>query len=89
MWYRSESGEKPLTVDKTSSKIWVYMTRNVEIERRDLDDDEFITYVYDEIKITKEDYAAIVASDDTEKYKEKYDLNDSEIQILKESANNG
>ena len=59
MWYRSESNQAPKTVDKTSSKKWVYVRRNIEEFERDNEFDPEVKekfYSYEEMKIPKETY---------------------------------
>ena len=59
MWYKSESTTKPEIVDSTSSKIYVYVRKNIqEIEREDEQiGNKYIVYVYDETKIPKDVYS--------------------------------
>lgn len=59
MWYKSESTTKPEIVDSTSSKIYVYVRKNIqEVEREDEQTgNKYIVYVYDETKIPKEVYS--------------------------------
>ena len=59
MWYKSESTTKPEIVDSTSSKIYVYVRKNIqEIEREDEQTgNKYIVYVYDETKIPKDVYS--------------------------------
>ena len=57
MWYKSSSTISPSTIDLTSSKIYVYIRKN--IEETIIEDEEGTTttlYVYDEMKIPKEVY---------------------------------
>lgn len=59
MWYYAEGKERPAIVDKTSSKKWVYIRRNIEeFEREDETDPEIKEkfYRWEEMKILKEDY---------------------------------
>ena len=57
MWYKAESSELPSTIDDTSSRVYVYVRKNINIEQRTDESGEIITvYVYDEIKISKEVY---------------------------------
>ena len=54
-WYRSEANEKPLTVDKDSSKQYVYIRKNIKEETRPMEDGETQTvYTYLECLIPKD-----------------------------------
>ena len=53
MWYTAESGIKPLEIDTSSSKKFVYLRRNITEEQRE----EELIYTYEEQKITKQEYA--------------------------------
>ena len=58
MWYKSESTARPEIVDSTSSKVYVYVRKNIEeVEREDEEGNTYIVYVYDETKIPKEVYS--------------------------------
>ena len=58
MWYKSESTARPEIVDSTSSKVYVYVRKNIEeVEREDEQGNTYIVYVYDETKIPKEVYS--------------------------------
>ena len=51
-WYQTESTVRPESIDTTSSNVYNYMRRNItETEIEDV-----TTYVYDELKIKKEDW---------------------------------
>ena len=57
MWYKAESSELPSMIDDTSSRVYVYVRKNINVEQRTDESGEIITvYVYDEIKIPKEVY---------------------------------
>lgn len=58
MWYKSESTARPELIDTTSSKVYVYVRKNIEeVERQDEQTGEtYIVYVYDETKIPKDVY---------------------------------
>lgn len=58
MWYHAESGDRPETVDQTSSKKWVYLRRNVEEHEREDEQTrlKILFYSYEEMKIPKENY---------------------------------
>ena len=51
MWYKSQSGAKPKTVDNDSSRVYVYVRKNI-IEKTMEDGSTF--FEYDEIKVPKE-----------------------------------
>lgn len=58
MWYKSESTTKPEIIDSTSSKVYVYVRKNIqEIEREEEGRNTYTVYVYDETKIPKEVYS--------------------------------
>lgn len=58
MWCKSESTERPKIIDKTSSRVYVYVRKNIEeVEKEDEQTgDKYIVYIYDEMKIPKEVY---------------------------------
>lgn len=57
MWYKAESMTLPTIIDDTSSRVYVYVRKNINVEQRIDESGETITvYVYDEIKIPKEVY---------------------------------
>ena len=57
MWYKSESTAYPELIDTTSSKVYVYVRKNVEeVEREDEEGNKYTVYVYDEMKVPKEVY---------------------------------
>lgn len=57
MWYKSESTARPEIVDSTSSKVYVYVRKNIEeVEREDEQGNTYTVYVYDEMKVPKEVY---------------------------------
>ena len=37
MWYKSESNTKPVTIDKTSSKKYIYVRKNIEKVEREME----------------------------------------------------
>lgn len=56
-WYRSESTVKPLEVDTTTSKKYIYLRKNIEESQMKNDDGESYTvFNYDEAKLTQEEY---------------------------------
>lgn len=57
MWYKAESMTLPAIIDDTSSRVYIYVRKNINVEQRTDESGETITvYVYDEIKIPKEVY---------------------------------
>lgn len=57
MWSKAESTTLPAIIDDTSSRVYVYVRKNINVEQRTDESGEAITvYVYDEIKIPKEVY---------------------------------
>lgn len=57
MWYKAESMTLPAIIDDTSSRVYVYVRKNINVEQRtDESGETIIVYVYDEIKIPKEVY---------------------------------
>lgn len=59
MWYKSESNMKPAIIDKTSSKKYVYVRRNVEMVEIEREDVVNTIYSYEEMKVPKEAYGII------------------------------
>ena len=56
-WTKSESTERPETVDMTSSKTSVYLRRNIkETTRADEEGDETTWYEYEEAKMSHTEY---------------------------------
>lgn len=57
MWYKAESSVRPELEDLTSSAVFNYARQNiVEEERMREDGSIYIVFVYDEIKVHKEDW---------------------------------
>lgn len=57
MWYKAESMTLPAIIDDVSSRVYVYVRKNINVEQRtDESGETIIVYVYDEIKIPKEVY---------------------------------
>lgn len=55
IWYDGESSVYPALVDSTSSKVWVYVRRNVEEHERENEQGIKETfYSYEEQKVPKE-----------------------------------
>lgn len=58
-WYYVEGKERPVIVDETSSKKWVYIRRNIEEFEREDETDPTIKekfYKWEEMRIPKENY---------------------------------
>jgi hypothetical protein len=56
-YYTAESNVSPSLVDSTSSQKYTYLRQNVqEVEREDPDGSKYTVYVYEEAKLTKEEY---------------------------------
>ena len=61
MWYETENGDnvRPSDVDTTSSRVYVYIRRNIELVEEVLDGEEVLSpahYRWEEIKIPREMY---------------------------------
>ncbi len=57
-FYTAESAVSPALVDSTSSQTCTYVRQNVqEVEREDQDGSKYTVFVYEEAKLTKEEYA--------------------------------
>lgn len=58
MWYETENGDltRPASIDMTSSQVYVYIRKNIELVPETVNGDEIIPahYKWDEIKIPKE-----------------------------------
>lgn len=52
-WAKSESGVRPAELDTESSNHFNYIRKNIEETKNE---EEQIMYVYDELKIAKEDW---------------------------------
>lgn len=59
MWYKSQSNTMPSVVDMTSSKVYVYIRKNIT----QITVDGLAVYEYDEIKIPKEVYSIFRAQE--------------------------
>lgn len=56
-WYRSESTVRPLEVDTTTSKKYIYLRKNIEeTQKQDDDGESYTIFNYDEAKLTQEEY---------------------------------
>ena len=53
-WYKSESMDRPLEVDTTTSKFYNYVRKNIEEITEVVDGETVTKYVWDECKIPKE-----------------------------------
>lgn len=69
MWYKAESTTLPAIIDDTSSRVYVYVRKNIVAEQYVDESGEKITvYIYDEIKIPKEVYEIFrIESENTER----------------------
>lgn len=57
MWYKAEATSDPKAVDSTSSKKYIYLTRNVTTEERvDEQGNAHTVWVYEETKIDRDFY---------------------------------
>lgn len=57
MWHRAEKGVRPPFEDKTSSKVYVRVAKNIEeVHYTDEEGNEQTKFVYDEAFVKKEDY---------------------------------
>ena len=56
MWYESSSTTYPSLLDTTSSKIYVYVRKNIRQETIEEEGESKIIYIYDEMKVLKEVY---------------------------------
>ena len=67
MWYKAESSELPLTIDDTSSQVYVYVRKNISAEQRTAENGETETiYVWDEAKVPKEIFDIFKAQTESE-----------------------
>ena len=56
-YVKSQSSVYPELIDTGSSKKYVYLRQNVvEMQSEDMNGETYITYEYDEAKLTKEEY---------------------------------
>ena len=56
MWYESSSTVYPSLLDITSSKIYVYIRKNIKQKTIEEEGESKIIYIYDEMKVPKEVY---------------------------------
>ena len=57
-WYKSESTVKPLEVDETTSKKYIYIRKNItEVQKNDDEGGTYTYFEYDEAKLTHSEYA--------------------------------
>lgn len=58
MWYKNENSDltRPSAIDMTSSQVYIYVRKNIELVPETVNGDETISahYKWDEIKIPKE-----------------------------------
>lgn len=59
MWYKASSTTYPSLLDTTSSKIYVYIRKNIKQQTIEQEGESQTFYVYDEIKVLKEVYGIL------------------------------
>lgn len=63
-WHKVESTVRPQETDTTSSKKWNYIRKNITEETRTDDQgNEYIMYVFDECKITKDNWGVYLQTE--------------------------
>ena len=78
MWYRTEMTDKPELQDTTSSKVYNYDRRNIVEEKRTDEEGNVLTaYVFEERKVTKEDWERYL---EMKELKERQDVSDQALQ---------
>lgn len=67
MWYKAQGMEIPSTIDETSSQVYVYVRKNINVEQKTNENGNTETiYVWDEAKIPKEIFDIFKAQTDSE-----------------------
>lgn len=67
MWYKAQGMEMPSTIDETSSQVFVYVRKNINVEQKTNENGNTETiYVWDEAKIPKEIFDIFKAQTDSE-----------------------
>lgn len=67
MWYKAQGMEMPSTIDETSSQVYVYVRKNINVEQKTNENGNTETiYVWDEVKIPKEIFDIFKAQTDSE-----------------------
>lgn len=67
MWYKAQGMEMPSTIDETSSQVYVYVRKNINVEQKTNENGNTETiYVWDEAKIPKEIFDIFKAQTDSE-----------------------
>lgn len=67
MWYKAQGIEMPSTIDKTSSQVYIYVRKNINVEQKTNENGNTETiYVWDEAKIPKEIFDIFKAQTDSE-----------------------
>ena len=57
MWIKAEANYEPNAVDTTTSRVYNYIRKNIHQEQREDDDGNILTvWVYEEKKISKENW---------------------------------
>ena len=78
MWYRTEMTDKPELQDTTSSKVYNYDRRNIVEEKRTDEEGNVLTaYVFEERKVTKDDWDRYL---EMKELKERQDVSDQALQ---------
>ena len=63
-WHKVESANRPQETDTTSSKKWNYIRKNITEEiKTDDQGNEYITYVFDERKIAKDNWGVYLQTE--------------------------
>jgi len=77
-WKRVESTNRPQEFDTTLSKKWNYVRKNITEEQREAEGGTVTMYVYDELKVLKEDWELFMSVEE-----QKRSLADGETSIAK------
>lgn len=65
-WKTVIGQNEPETVDTTTSPNTVYLRRNIEEYTHEVDGETITEYQYDELKMTRQEYAVYVAEQNSE-----------------------
>lgn len=66
MWYKAQGMGMPSTIDETSSQVYVYVRKNINVEQKTNENGNTETiYVWDEAKIPKEIFDIFKAQTDS------------------------
>ena len=67
MWYKAQGMEMPSSIDESSSQVYVYVRKNINVEQKTNENGNTETiYVWDEAKIPKEIFDIFKAQTDSE-----------------------